>query len=67
MRSVGIVTEVWKAGVFKAHLDEYGFEYTQLDGPVQGCITLKVKIPTVAELQPVVQAAVNETKRMRGS
>lgn len=63
MKNVGIVTESWKAGIFRAHLDRHGFEYTQLEGPVKDCVTLKVKTPTVAALQPVVQAAVCEAKR----
>lgn len=63
MKNVGIVTESWKVSIFTAHLDRHGFEYTQIDGPVKDCVTLKVRTPTVADLCPVVQAAICEARR----
>jgi len=55
MKIAGIAIDPWKLPIFKRHLDDAGFSYTE--HPAGPITMLKVKAESVAELKPVVEAA----------
>ena len=59
-----IVLDDWKLPIFKRHLNDAGFEYTQFSGPTQGCITLTVITEDAARLGEVVRTANIEAKKI---
>ena len=65
MKTTGIVIDSWKIHIFRSHLARAGFEHTEHDGPLPDIMTLKVKTKTVAELQPVVEAANKEAAEQK--
>lgn len=65
MKKAAVVIDSWKLSIFKKHLDEGGFEYSQHPGITPETITLNVLTETVSRLQPFVQAATNEAARSR--
>jgi hypothetical protein len=65
MKTAGVVIDDWKLAIFRKHLDNAGFAYTQHPGITPDTITLKVKYWWVADLQPVVQAAYDECAKSK--
>jgi len=65
MKVAGIAIDPWKLAIFKRHLDEAGFSYTEHPGKTM--TVLKVKTEFVATLQPVVEAAQLECKMTKRS
>ncbi len=57
--TAGIVIDAHKLPVFKKHLDDAGFKYTEHPGPT-GIIVLKVQCKFFGPLSKVVQAANKE-------
>lgn len=65
MKTAGIAIDNWKLAVFKRHLNAGGFSYTEHPGLTADAMVLKVETPTIAKLQPVVEAAQEECRRAR--
>ena len=65
MKIAGIAIDNWKLPIFRRHLDDGGFSYTEHPGLTPDAMILKVKTPTVAILQPVVEAAQKECRNAR--
>ncbi len=55
MKTAAIVIGDWKLSIFKKTLDNEGYKYSEHNGPVKGCITLKVETDSIAKLNPVVE------------
>lgn len=67
MKTAGISIDDWKLPIFKRHLSNAGFAYTEHPGLTSGTLFLKVKTPTVAQLQPVVEAAHKECRNAKNN
>lgn len=65
MKTAGIAIDNWKLAIFKRHLDAGGFVYTEHPGLTPDAMILKVQSPTIAALQPVVEAAQKECGNAR--
>lgn len=64
-QTAGIAIDNWKLPIFKRHLDAGGFSYTEHPGLTADALVLKVETPTIAILQPVVEAAQQECGNAR--
>lgn len=62
MKTAAVPIDAWKLDIFKRHLDEAGYTYTQHQFLIN-TILLKVQYEWVAELFPVVEAAQAECKK----
>lgn len=62
MKITAIVIEDWKLPIFVRHLVAGGFSYSAHPNLPVGSMVLKVRTPTIAILQPVVEAAQLECK-----
>lgn len=65
VKKAAIMIDDWKLSIFTQLLDETGFKYTQYDGPVKGCMTLKVDTKDVLALHQVVKAANDEAAELK--
>jgi len=65
MKKAAIVIDDWKLPIFKRILEEEGYQFTQHNGPVDGCITLDVRTESIAKLKPVVERMNAEAARSR--
>lgn len=62
MKSAGVAIDTWKLGIFKKHLDRGGFAFTEHPGLTPDAMLLKVETPTIAALQPIIEAAQKECR-----
>lgn len=62
MKTAGIAIDKWKLPIFKRHLDDAGYSYTEHPGLTADTLLLKVKTEFVAPLQKVVEAAQQECR-----
>src|SRR6187455_56374 len=53
----GVVIDNWKLSIFKKHLDDAGFTYTEHPDLTPDTMLMKVTTKSVAALQPTIQAA----------
>lgn len=60
---IGIAIDSWKLPIFKKHLDQDGYVFTEHPGLTEGTLLLKVKTDFVHTLQPLIKAANDECKR----
>ncbi|MGV0961868.1 MAG: hypothetical protein ACOYB1_18740 [Limnohabitans sp.] len=65
MSNAEVLIDDWKLPVFKKHLDNAGYAYTEHPGLVKGTLTLKVKYEWVSELKPIIEAANKESRNGR--
>jgi hypothetical protein len=65
MKTAGIAIDNWKLQIFRRHLEAGGFSYTEHPGLTSDAMILKVKTPTIAALQPIVEAAQKECGNAR--
>lgn len=57
MATVGIAIDNWKLPIFKRHLDEACYSYTEHPGLMADAMILKVKAERIAKLQKVIERA----------
>ncbi len=63
MKTAAVVLDSWKLGIFKRHLDEAGFNYTEKPGITNDTLTLQVEYEWVSQLQPVIESANKECRK----
>lgn len=63
MKTAAVCIDSWKLPIFKRHLDEAGYSYTEGPGITDNTLMLKVKYEWAADLTPVVEAANQECAR----
>lgn len=61
----GVVIDSWKLDIYKKHLTEAGFTFTEHPQLTKGTALLKVTTHSAAVLQPVVEAAQLACERSR--
>ena len=57
MLTSAIILDNWKLRTFKRYLDEAGYTYTQVPGPIVGTQMLKVSTKNISKLRIVLEAA----------
>lgn len=62
MKTAGIAIDNWKLEIFRKHLDEAGYSYTEHPGLTPEAMILKVKTERLAPLQRVIERAQKECK-----
>lgn len=62
MKTAGVAIDNWKLPIFKRHLDEAGYAYTEHPGLTKDTMILKVKCEFVSKLQPVIETAQKECR-----
>lgn len=65
MKQAGIVLDTYKLEVFKKHLDAAGYKYEQKPGISPDTITLMVEYEWASDLQPIVEKANTEARKLR--
>jgi hypothetical protein len=60
MKNIGVVIDSWKLPIFKKHLEEAGYAFTEHPGLAKETLTLQVQCEWVAELKPIIEAAAKE-------
>lgn len=63
MATAAIVIDAWKLAIFKKHLGDNHYPFTQFDGPAHGTLTLHVVSDDFEKLAIVVKSANNEAAR----
>ena len=63
MKKAGIVLDAYKLAVFKKHLDAAGYKYEQSPG-LPGTIILTVEYEWASDLQPIVEKANAEARKL---
>ena len=61
----GVVIDSWKLKIFKKHLEEAGYSYTEHRGLTSGTMLLKVTARSAHQLQPIIDAAQLACKNSR--
>jgi len=65
MLKAGVAIDAWKLKIFKRHLDEAGYQYTEHPGATKGSLLLNVATETVAALKPVIEKAQKECTKAK--
>ncbi|MCX4186732.1 hypothetical protein [Methylophaga sp. OBS4] len=60
MMTAGVAIDAWKLAIFKKHLDDAGYEYTEHPGVTKNTLLLQVKTVSAKDLKPVIQNANTE-------
>lgn len=61
----GVAIDKWKLSIFKKHLDEAGFKYTEHPGVTKDTLLLKVETVSAGALQPTIEKAQLACRRSR--
>lgn len=61
----GVVLDAWKLPVFKRHLDDAGYAYTEAPALTRKTVTLVVQCEWAHKLQAVIEAAEAECALVR--
>lgn len=64
-KTAAVFIDGWKLPIFKKHLDAANYTYTEHPGTGPDNKLLKVKYEWVAALQPVVEAAQAECRKVK--
>lgn len=65
MRKAAIAIDGWKLPIFKQHLADAGYTFEQSPGLTENTLTLTVITASVKELEIIVRAANNESRKRK--
>ena len=65
MKTIGIAIDRWKLPIFKKHLDAAEYRFTEHPGLTKDTMLLKVTARFASDLQPVVEAAQTECRKVK--
>ncbi len=66
MKTAAVFIDSWKLPIFKKHLEESKYSYTEHAGITKDTLKLSVSYDWIANLKPIIEAANAECAGMKG-
>ena len=65
MKKAGVVFDDYKLPIFKKGLDALGYKYSEHEGPVKGCILLKIETDDLLMFKIIVEDLAKEANKLK--